>query len=218
MLLLRYRAKEDFILQKRLLIATLVLSSLLLIVGVLPINGEAEIYDTVVRLHVLANSDSEEDQALKLEVRDAILEITQPLLAGCREQTEALARLEQAMPEIQSAAERTVAQSGRAHTVSITLGVEDYPRRDYDSVCFPAGEYVSMRVSLGDAAGKNWWCCLFPPLCLGVANVSRNQAEDACVSVGFTPSQYKIITESDAPVYRVRFRLLELLGKVSDSE
>ena len=198
--------------QKRILIATLVLSSLLLIVGVLPINGEAQIYDTVVRLHVLANSDSEEDQALKLEVRDAILEVTTPALAGCDDRTEALARLETVMPRVQAAAERVIEESGREDAVTIELGLEEYPRRDYDSVCFPAGEYVSMRVCIGDAEGKNWWCCLFPPLCLGAASVSRTDAEDACISVGFTPSQYKIITESDAPVYHVRFRLLELLG------
>ena len=198
--------------QKRLLIATLVLSSLLLIVGVLPINGEAKIYDTVVRLHVLANSDTAEDQALKLEVRDAILEITGPLLNGCTEQNEAQARLEAAMPTIKSAAEEVITRSGKTYAVSITLGIEDYPRRDYDSVCFPAGEYVSMRVCIGDAEGKTWWCCLFPPLCLGAAGVSRCDAEEACVSVGFTPSQYKIITESDAPVYHVRFRILELLS------
>lgn len=198
--------------QKRLLIATLVLSSLLLIVGVLPINGEAQIYDTVVRLHVLANSDSAEDQSLKLEVRDAILEVTSPVLKDCSDRAEALVRLEKAMPEVQAAAERTIANRGRKDSVSIELGLEDYPRRDYDSVCFPAGAYVSMRVCIGDAEGKNWWCCLFPPLCLGAASVSRTDAEDACISVGFTPSQYKIITESDAPVYHVRFRLLELLG------
>ncbi|MBQ8310325.1 MAG: stage II sporulation protein R [Clostridia bacterium] len=197
--------------QRRLLIATLVLSSLLLIVGVLPINGEAQIYDTVVRLHVLANSDSEEDQALKLEVRDAILEVTAPCLAGCEDRDEALLRLEAAMPDLQAAAERVIGQAGKGYDVSIGLGLEDYPRRDYDSVCFPAGEYVSMRVCIGEAEGQNWWCCLFPPLCLGAASVSQTEAEDACISVGFTPSQYKIITESDAPVYHVRFRLLELL-------
>ena len=198
--------------QRRLLIATLVLSSLLLIVGVLPINGEAQIYDTVVRLHVLANSDSEEDQRLKLEVRDAILEITAPLMEGCADQTEALCRLERAMPQIQSAAENTVAERGGTDDVTIELGIEDYPRRNYDSVCFPAGSYVSMRVLIGTGEGQNWWCCLFPPLCLGAARVSDDAAEDVCISVGFTPSQYKIITESDAPVYRARFRLLELLS------
>ena len=198
--------------QKRILIATLVLSCVLLIIGVLPINGEAEIYDTVVRLHVLADSDSEEDQALKLEVRDAILQITTPLMEGCRDREEARTRLEEAMPQLQAAAESVIAEHGRADGISIELDVEAYPRREYDSVCFPAGEYLSMRVLIGSGEGQNWWCCLFPPLCLGAASVSDAEAQDACISVGFTPSQYKIITESDAPVYRVRFRLLEMLS------
>jgi stage II sporulation protein R len=70
-----------------------------------------------------------------------------------------------------------------------------------------------MRVELGEAEGQNWWCCLFPPLCLGAATVNERDAEDACISVGFTPTQYKIITESDKPVYKARFKILELWGQ-----
>jgi stage II sporulation protein R len=88
--------------------------------------------------------------------------------------------------------------------------VEDYPTRDYDSFCFPEGSYLSLRVEIGSGEGQNWWCCVFPPLCLGSANASRDSAEDAFIQVGLTPSQYKIITESEKPVYRVRFKLLEL--------
>ena len=68
-----------------------------------------------------------------------------------------------------------------------------------------------MRVCIGDAEGQNWWCCLFPPLCLGTSSVSSKQAEDAFVDAGMTPSQYKIITESEKPVYKVRFKILEIL-------
>ena len=195
---------------KRILIAFLVLSSVLLFVGLMPVHGEAEIYDTVVRLHVLANSDSEEDQALKLEVRDAVLRITAPLLDGCSTQEDALALLEEHKRVLQTAAEAVVKAAGYDYPVRITLGLEEYPERDYDSFCFPGGEYASMRICIGEAEGQNWWCCLFPPLCLGAATVSNQDAEDACISVGLTPSQYKIITETEKPVYRVRFRLLEL--------
>ena len=197
--------------QKRLLIVTLVLCVLLLFVGLFPIHGEAEIYDTVVRLHVLANSDSEEDQALKLRVRDAILEVTSPLLADCKTQAEAEEILNAHRDELQAAAEGVIAQAGRTDAVEILLDTEEYPERNYDSVCFPSGSYLSLRVCIGDAVGKNWWCCVFPPLCLGASTVSSEDAEDAFISVGLTPSQYKIITESDKPVYKVRFKLLELL-------
>lgn len=197
--------------QKKILIGVLVITSLLLFIGLFPVHGEAEIYDTVVRLHVLANSDSDEDQALKLEVRDAVLSVTAPLLEGCTDRDVAIARLNEHMDEIRAAAENIVVKSGKDYPVTLKLGMEEYPERSYESFCFPAGEYLSLRVCIGDAEGQNWWCCLFPPLCLGAATVSNREAEDACISVGLTPSQYKIITETEEPVYKVRFKLLELL-------
>ncbi len=197
--------------QKRLLTVTLVLCAALLFIGLFPVHGEEEIYDTVVRLHVLANSDSEEDQALKLRVRDAVLEVTAPLLADCRSQDEARELLESHADEIRDAASRVIFAEGRNDAVTLRLGTEEYPQRDYDSFCFPAGSYLSLRVCIGEAEGQNWWCCLFPPLCLGTSTVSSEDAEDAFISVGLTPSQYKIITESEQPVYKVRFKLLELL-------
>ena len=194
----------------RLLSVALFFCVALLFVGLAPIHGEAAVYDTVVRLHVLANSDSTEDQTLKLEVRDAVLAVTAPLLEDCKTQEAAKDALEDHMEEIERAAADAVAAAGRCDSVSVLLGVEDYPTRDYDSFCFPEGSYLSLRVEIGSGEGQNWWCCVFPPLCLGSANASRDSAEDAFIQVGLTPSQYKIITESEKPVYRVRFKLLEL--------
>ena len=199
--------------QNRLLTGTLVLCAMLLFIGLFPVHGEAEIYDTVVRLHVLADSDSEEDQALKLRVRDAVLGVTTPLLADCRSQEDACRLLEEHRDGIQEAAENVIRAADKQDAVTVLLGLEEYPERDYDSFCFPSGEYVSLRVCIGEAKGQNWWCCVFPPLCLGTSTASREQAEDAFISVGMTPSQYKIVTESDKPVYRVRFKLLELLRR-----
>ena len=197
--------------QRRILIAFLALSSVLLFIGLLPVHGEEKIYDNVVRLHVLANSDSEEDQALKLKVRDAILEETAPLLADCQGREEACRILEEHRETIRRAALEVIRAAGRADEVTVLLGEEEYPTRDYDSVCFPSGSYTSLRVCIGEAEGQNWWCCLYPPLCLGSSRVSLEEAEDAFVAVGLTPDQYKIITETEKPVYRVRFKLLELI-------
>ena len=209
MLLLQTK-KEVFDMEKRLLIALVVLFSVLTLFGMLPIHGEEAVYDTVVRLHVLANSDSEEDQALKLRVRDAVLEVTSPLLANCASQRDAEAVILANKDRIQAAAERTVYASGRQDAVTVSLGMEEYPTRSYDSVCFPSGEYLSLRVCIGDADGQNWWCCLFPPLCLGTSTVSSSRAEESFIAVGLTPSQYKIITETRNPIYQIRFKLLEL--------
>ena len=198
---------------KRILTLSVIAAICLLVMGLLPVHGEEEIYDKVVRLHVLANSDSEEDQSVKLAVRDAILEVTVPLLQNCQTKEEAVQLLEENRALLTETAQTVLREEGFDDSVSIEMGLEDYPTRTYDSLCFPAGEYISMRVSLGEGEGQNWWCCLFPPLCLGAATVGEKVAEDACISVGFTPTQYKIITESDEPVYRARFKILELFGK-----
>ena len=198
---------------KKILTLSIIAALCLLVVGLLPVHGEEEIYDKVVRLHVLANSDSDEDQAVKLAVRDAILEVTVPLLQNCKTKEEAVALLEEKRFFLTETAQNVLRKEGIEDSVTIEMGLEDYPTRTYDSLCFPAGEYISMRVSLGEGEGQNWWCCLFPPLCLDAATVGKEVAEDACISVGFTPTQYKIITESDKPVYRARFKILELLGR-----
>ena len=197
--------------EKRLLIALLCLASVLLLVGIMPIHGETEIYDSVIRLHVLANSDSEEDQALKLLVRDAILETTGPLLLDCANQAEAQCVLESNREKLAAAAKEVIEREGYEYPVTVEFDLEQYPTRSYDSFCFPAGEYLSLRVWIGEAEGQNWWCCLFPPLCLGASTVPRQDAEEAFVDVGLTPNQYKVITQSEKPVYRVRFKILELL-------
>ncbi len=197
---------------KRILTLSILAALALLVVGVLPVHGEEEIYNKVVRLHVLANSDSEEDQAVKLAVRDAILHVTVPLLQNCQTREEAVFLLEENRELLTQTAQTVLCEQGFDDDVHIEMGLEEYPTRTYDSLCFPAGEYVSMRVEIGEADGQNWWCCLFPPLCLDTATVGKQTAEDACISVGFTPTQYKIITESDKPVYRARFKILEWMG------
>ena len=199
--------------QRNLTIGLFVALILSLVIGLMPVHGEEEIYDTVVRLHILANSDSEEDQGLKLRVRDAVLESTSPLLGDCTDRADAIARLNEHLEEIKAVAEAVIHDAGRTDPVTVTFDLEEYPERTYDSFCFPSGEYLSLRVCIGEAAGQNWWCCLFPPLCRGAAAVPQKDAEDAFVSVGLTPSQYKIITETDETVYKVRFKILELFQK-----
>lgn len=181
----------------------------LLILGALPTHGEAEIYDSVVRLHVLANSDSDEDQALKLRVRDSVLERASLLVDGCRDRDEAVEALNGSLEELRETALDTVRANGYDYGVTVLLDYEDYPTRSYEAVCFPAGEYMSLRVCIGEAEGQNWWCVLFPNLCLGAAD--RKGSEDAFIQAGLTPDQYKIVTEPEGTKYKLRFRLLELL-------
>ena len=175
--------------------------------AVLPVHGEAGIYDNVIRIHVLANSDSAEDQALKLCVRDAVLAHTEVLLEGVTDRERASELLQAALPELEQIAERALLENGACCDVTATLGQEEYPRRTYESVALPAGEYLSLRLCIGEAEGQNWWCVLFPPMCLSSATAER---EATCLSAGLTESQYRLITEGDSPKYKLRFKLLEV--------
>ncbi len=202
---------------KKILIMAIIVMGLTVILGALPIHGESEIYDSVVRLHVLANSDSEEDQALKLKVRDEILGVMDGKLDGCKNQSQAKNKINEIMPEIQAVAKETVEREGYNYDVNVILDYEEYPTREYESCAFPAGEYLSLRVLIGSGEGQNWWCCLFPPLCLSSASeVSKEQNEDAFIAVGLTGEQYKIITESDSPKYKARFKILEVFEGIFD--
>ena len=198
--------------------ASLMLSVLMmttaLAMALLPVHGEEAVYDSVIRLHVLANSDSEEDQALKLQVRDAVLDEAQQLLQGTATRAEAEAVLRPNLPRLQQAAAAVVAAADFDDSVTVTLSDEDYPTRTYEQLAFPAGEYLSLRVMIGAAEGKNWWCVLFPPLCLSAAT-SREEAEMAFLAAGLTGEQYRIITDSDENTkYKLRFKLLEVAESI----
>ena len=195
----------------RFSVAIIILLVCLMALSFLPVHGEGEIYDTVVRLHVLANSDSEADQALKLKVRDAILEVTAPLIENCATQAEAMEILNSHLADLEAAALAVISSEGYDYPVTVLLGEEDYPTRTYESCAFPAGTYVSLRVLIGEGEGQNWWCCLFPPLCLSAAT-AKSDNEDAFIQVGLTKDQYGIITETGKTKYKVRFKILEVLA------
>ena len=198
---------------KTLAVLAAVVVLLATVLSVLPLHGEEAIYDSVIRLHVLAESDSGEDQADKLAVRDAILPIAAEKLADCESRDSAVQRLEELLPTLEQTAQEVLRDRGTDTPVTVTLGQEEYPTRAYEGFCFPAGQYLSLRVMIGEAKGQNWWCVLFPSLCLSVANGgSAERLEEAFVAVGLTPEQYRIITESDENTpYRLRFKVLEIL-------
>ena len=172
-----------------------------------PIHGEERIYESVVRLHVIANSDSEEDQALKLKVRDAVLEESERILSGAQSKEDAEAVLLSSVGVLTERANSTVRENGFDYACTVSLSKEKYPEKSYESICFPSGEYTSLQVKIGESEGKNWWCVLFPQLCLSASA----SPEEMFTEVGLTPDQYKIITESDGAKYKIRFKLLELI-------
>ena len=187
-----------------LLLATVVASAM-------PTAGEAAIYDDVIRLHILAPSDSKEDQELKYKVRDALLSEYGSLLTEANDRSEAEETVRRLLPEIERFAAKTVSEAGRAYSVSATLSREYYDRRTYEGFTMPAGEYLSLRVTLGEGKGQNWWCVLFPPLCSELA--VKKEYEGLDLPVGLTPEEYELITGATG-AYRVRFKLLETLSEM----
>lgn len=176
----------------------------MLVMPFLPVNGESEIYDNTLRLHVLANSDSEEDQALKLKVRDAVIKEAEKLADGCMDINDAKIVYGQSLSLFKETAERVIAENGYDYAVDVVLSEEYYPERQYEEFRLPAGNYNSLRVKIGEAMGKNWWCVLFPPLC-----VEASEAKEEMVQTGFTPNQIRVLTDSETPKYVIRFRILE---------
>ncbi len=195
---------------QKIIILCCVLVLCVAVCDVLPIHGEEKIYESVVRLHVLANSDSDEDQALKLKVRDAILAYVSPRVIDSASREEAIEILQGELEAIEKTAAEVVTAEGYNYPVDVTLTLEDYPTRNYESMSFPSGEYVSLRVLIGEAEGQNWWCVLFPPLCLS-ASSEKIENEEAFIAVGLNSDQYKIITETDNTTYYLRFKLLEAI-------
>lgn len=158
-------------------------------------NGEAVIYDSIVRLHIIANSDSDADQTVKLMVRDAIIDKANDVDGECD-----IAALSELMTDV---ADDVLKQNGFDYTATAVYGYETYPTREYDGIAFPAGRYRSLRIMLGKADGQNWWCVLFPPLCLSSAT-----AADSLSDVGIDMGSKKVYTNKK---YVIRFKLLEWL-------
>ena len=155
----------------------------------------------LVRLHVVANSDSEQDQALKLRVRDAVLEASEGLEAE---------DLEAALPRLQAVAQACLREQGSGDPVTVSLGEERFPTRLYDNFALPAGVYRSLRVTIGAGEGHNWWCVAFPSICF---RATAAEVQDAAVSAGFTEEEVRLIT-GDGGGYVLKFKALELLERL----
>lgn len=191
---------------KKALFIFVAVIAFLVINSYIPSKDECEIYNSTVRLHVLANSDSEADQALKLKVRDKIVERMSSYNAKSKE--EALEYIENDMDKLKEIAEECIKNEGFNNPVTIEIGEESYPTREYEDFALPAGKYTSLRVIIGNGEGQNWWCVLYPPLCTSYAI----EYDDDSVDVGFTKEQYNFITGNDKE-YKVKFKLLEMASQ-----
>ena len=172
--------------------------------GAMALRTQDDLSNKVVRLHVLANSDSEEDQALKLLVRDAVLERAEDVLVQTSDRAEAEGKLRGQLLEFERAAAEVIREEGYDYTVTVELADTEFPTRAYDGFTLPAGEYLALRVLIGEAAGQNWWCVVFPPLCTAAAADTSVSA----MATGFTEEEIKLITEEDSG-YILKLKVVE---------
>ena len=184
-----------------LLVLTLLLTSL-------PTDAEANIYQDTIRLHILANSDSDEDQFLKIQVRDGLLaKYGERLrLSGSFENAEAM--VNELLSEIEDYAEELICDAGYDYPVSAILSEEWYETRDYGDFSLPCGYYTSLRILIGEGVGKNWWCVMYPPLCTELAS------EDAPGDDGLIDYTKEELILISGGKYNVKFKILEDLSRV----
>lgn len=166
---------------------------------------QRQLSSELVRLHVVANSDSETDQSAKLQVRDAVLAVLAPKLAGLCDPALAEDVIRASLPELQRAARQSLQKSGKFYPADAALRFERFPLRDYAGFSLPAGDYVSLRVTLGEGRGHNWWCVVFPPLCTAAAT-------DESAFASLPANDRQLIRCQDG--YTVRFRVVELCQRL----
>ena len=163
-------------------------------------RAERHLSDQVVRLHVVANSDSPEDQAQKLQLRDRALSLLAPLLEDCSSQDDAIDTILSHQAELEALGD-----------VSVRVEREFFPTRQYSTFSLPAGEYTSLRLTIGGGAGQNWWCVVFPPLCTEA--LAEGGASDAFLSLDEESAD--LITGRDRE-YDLRFRIVEWWGELKE--
>lgn len=167
--------------------------------------SDDSIYNDVIRLHVIANSDSEDDQQIKLEVRDMVIEKYSSLLSGYTNREAALAAAKNLLPGMEEEINEFLCQK-TDYNCKVSIKEEYFPTKSYGEYSLPQGNYTALCIRLGKAEGENFWCVLFPPLCLGVSTAESE--EELFMSHGLTMSDYDLM-RNRKPIYRVKFRLLE---------
>ena len=191
---------KDFLLTVILLLCAVLMAS------AMPTERDAAIYEDTLRLHILANSDSDEDQKTKYEIRDKLLNKYGKQLSCATDAKSAKEMTEGLRSDIEKDVSLWLKDVGKNYDCKVDVGVEWYDTREYESFTLPSGYYTSLRVMLGEAEGRNWWCVMYPPLCLDIASEDA-KADDAVL--GYTKEEYTLITESG---YNVKFKILELLS------
>lgn len=195
-----------------------ILTILLTILVLLTISSYAktiskDLSNNFFRLHILANSDSETDQALKLKVRDNIIEYMNTISYDGLSKKEAIDLTSEHLENFKKIAEDTIQKEGYSYPVSLEIGNFYFPTKEYGNVSLPAGYYDALKIEIGEAKGKNWWCSLFPPLCFVdiSSGVIDKEAEEELKN-NLTEEEFAIITSSSDTV-KFKFKLIEVFSE-----
>ena len=181
----------------------------ILIIPLIKTEKEIKVYDNTIRLHVIANSDDESDQDLKLHVRDEILKYVSGFISSKDSFSESEAMIRTRLNNIKRISENTVDNYGYNYPVEVRLEEEYYPTCEYEGVRLPEGRYTSLKVMIGEAEGHNWWCVLYPALCTSTAKPQKELTQ-----AGFTEEEIRILTESEDPEYKIKFKIIELFSEI----
>ncbi len=188
---------------KRLEISVLLSIVFSVLLSICALNTEcSEIRSSVLRLHVLANSDSSADQELKLKVRDRLLEVSQGIYLHAKTKNDAIEATSENLSLLREEAQQVIASNGYDYPVSVLLEDCYFNTRTYGDITLPAGKYQALRVVIGEGAGHNWWCVMFPPLCISAAS-----DDEAALSDVLSPEQMELV-EGDG--YEIKFKCVEL--------
>lgn len=176
--------------------------------------------DKLIRFHILANSDSEEDQELKLKVRDEVIKYLQPLLKNSKSIEESEKIIKEENQNITNISKNIIEENGYNYEVKVNLEYSNFPAKQYSNIVLPAGEYKSIRIIIGDGEGQNWWCVMFPPLCFVDENngVIDKETDEKLKDI-LTEEEYDLISGENsekASNRKMKFKLLEILESIKD--
>lgn len=172
-----------------------------------------DISNSVFRLHVLANSNSDEDQALKYKVRDSLLNYMNNICKECTSKEEAISLVTLHKEEFKQVALETIKKEGYSYDVNIEIGNFEFPTKQYGDISLPAGLYDALKVEIGEAKGRNWWCVMFPSLCFVdiSSGIVPDESKEELQNV-LSDEEYSIISDNNNFGIKFKFKLLELFG------
>ena len=202
--------------------------SLIAIISVMTISISGEVKkistasedykDKLIRFHVIANSDSDEDQNLKLKVRDAIIDYLQPKLLESESIEESESIIKKEYSELEKISKNIILENGYNYDIQVGIDYSEFPTKQYSNVILPAGEYKALRIIIGEGKGKNWWCVMFPPLCFvdEQKGIIDKDTDDKLREI-LTEEEYELISQKTSKQMnrvQIKFKIVEIIQNI----